>query len=283
MPHRHDPAASQDADPIGGPHHLVELVGDEYDGKPLPRHLAERREEIIGLLRRQHRTRFVEDQDLRAIVERLQDLHPLLLAHRKVGDARPGVHREAEPCRKSFQPIPCPPPVRAPSPERLGPRHHVVEHGEVRGEREVLMHHPHPRRDRRARPTGRQHATPDPHLARIRGVMAEQDRHERRLARAVLPQERQDLAPVERQRHVLVRHHRAEPLGDARQLQHPRHAAAPSGIGCVQPPFSSVAAPRSRRSPPIGARSCTGSGRPSASAPTGTVSAGAPVTLARVA
>ena len=44
----------------------------------------------FGLLRRQHGGRLVEDQDLRAAVERLQDLDPLLLTDR---DRRDRVRR----------------------------------------------------------------------------------------------------------------------------------------------------------------------------------------------
>jgi hypothetical protein len=43
-------------------------------------------EEVIGLRRRQHAGRFVQDQDIGAAVERLQDFHPLLQADRKVLD-----------------------------------------------------------------------------------------------------------------------------------------------------------------------------------------------------
>ena len=42
----------------------------------------------VGLLRRQHRRRLVEDQDPRLAVERLQDLDALLLAERELPDAR---------------------------------------------------------------------------------------------------------------------------------------------------------------------------------------------------
>ena len=43
---------------------------------------------VVGLLRREHGGRLVEDQDPRLAVERLQDLDPLLLADRELPDAR---------------------------------------------------------------------------------------------------------------------------------------------------------------------------------------------------
>src|SRR5439155_21134324 len=52
-------------------------------------------EQLLRLLRRQHRGRLVEDENLRAAEERLQDLDPLLLADGDALDARVGVDGEA--------------------------------------------------------------------------------------------------------------------------------------------------------------------------------------------
>ena len=57
---------------------------------------AQRREQRLGLLRREHRGRLVEDQDARVAVERLQDLDALALADREIADARVGVDGQAE-------------------------------------------------------------------------------------------------------------------------------------------------------------------------------------------
>ena len=51
-------------------------------------HRAQRLEERVGLLRREHRGRLVHDQDPRLAVERLQDLDALLLADRELPDRR---------------------------------------------------------------------------------------------------------------------------------------------------------------------------------------------------
>ena len=58
-------------------------------------------EQLPRLLRRQHRRRLVEDQDVGAAVERLQDLDALLLADGDVLDPGVGVDRELEPLRES--------------------------------------------------------------------------------------------------------------------------------------------------------------------------------------
>jgi hypothetical protein len=46
---------------------------------------AQRVEQRLSLLRREHRGGLVQDQDARAAVQRLQDLQPLALAHRQLG------------------------------------------------------------------------------------------------------------------------------------------------------------------------------------------------------
>ena len=54
-------------------------------------------------------------------------------------------------------------------------------------------------------------------VARVGDVVAEQDRHQRRLAGAVLAEQRQHLAGVQLERDGVVGHQRAEALGDAAQ------------------------------------------------------------------
>ena len=62
--------------------------------------VAQDLEQLQRLLRRQHRGRLVEDQDVGLPVERLQDLDALLLADRDVGDQRIGVDLEVEAARE---------------------------------------------------------------------------------------------------------------------------------------------------------------------------------------
>ena len=57
--------------------------------------LAQRGEQLVDLVGHEHRGRLVEDQDLGAAVEHLEDLDPLLLADAEVGDQLVGVDVEA--------------------------------------------------------------------------------------------------------------------------------------------------------------------------------------------
>ena len=87
-------AAAQHGDAVGDRRHLVQLVRDEDHRPAVVGHLPQRPEQHLGLLRREHRGRLVEDQDAGVAVERLQDLDPLLLAERELPDPRPRVDRE---------------------------------------------------------------------------------------------------------------------------------------------------------------------------------------------
>ena len=83
-------APPQDGDPVGDVQHLVELVGDEDDRRSLGREAAQDLRELDRLLGGQHGGGLVEDQDVGAPVERLQDLDALLHADRDVLDERVG-------------------------------------------------------------------------------------------------------------------------------------------------------------------------------------------------
>ena len=86
-----DLAAAEHRHPVREIHHLPELVGDQNDGETLVSHPAKDAEQLLDSLRGQHRGGLVQDQDLDAEVERLEDLHPLLLADREAADLGVGI------------------------------------------------------------------------------------------------------------------------------------------------------------------------------------------------
>ena len=115
---------------------------------PCSRSRAEHAKELVGLLRREHRGRLVEDQDLRAAVERLQDLHPLLHADRQM--LHHGVERHGQavvPGDALQLGAGAGESARQP-PAALDAEHDVLQHGEVVHEHEVLVHHADARGDR---------------------------------------------------------------------------------------------------------------------------------------
>ena len=69
---------------MGQSHHLRELVADEEHRLALLGQRPQNAEESLDFGRGQDRGRLVQNQDSGVAVEQLQDLHPLLLAHREV-------------------------------------------------------------------------------------------------------------------------------------------------------------------------------------------------------
>ena len=214
---RHRAAAAQHRHAVGDCHHLVELVRDEDHRLPLGRHRAQRLEQRIGLLWREHRGRLVHDQHPGFPVERLQDLDPLLLADRELPDARTRVDREAV---RLAQLGDAPLDRRRVDEEAaaLAPvvaEHDVLGHRERRDEPEVLVHHADARVERVPRRVEVHLLAVQLDLALVGTVEPRQDVRERRLARAVLAEQGVHLADPRLEVHVLVGDDAREPLRDA--------------------------------------------------------------------
>ncbi len=77
---RDDPAAAQDRGAPAQAPHLLELVRDVEDRAALARAAARASEQALRLLRRQHRGRLVEDEQLRILQQAAHDLDALALA-----------------------------------------------------------------------------------------------------------------------------------------------------------------------------------------------------------
>ena len=88
-------APAHHRDPVGDRHDLAQLVGDQDDRLALRLQRPQQLEQGIGLGRGQHRGRLVEDEDVGAAIEGLQDLDALLQADRQVADGRVDVDIEA--------------------------------------------------------------------------------------------------------------------------------------------------------------------------------------------
>ena len=215
----HHLAVAQHHQPVRHTQHLGQLVADEDDGQPLRHHLAQGVEQGLALLRGEHGGGLVEDEDARAAVQRLEDFHPLALPHRQAAHAGVQRHLQAEAGRHRLQPFGGLGAAAEGLPQRLGAHEYVVQHGEVVGQGEVLVHHADARSQRRLGCARRQRLAEHLDLPAVGGVVAEQDGHQRGLARAVLAQQGQHLARMQRERNGVVGRERTEAFGDARQTQ----------------------------------------------------------------
>ena len=87
-------AAAQDGGGVAQPLHLFQLVADVEDGAAFRLQPLQHDEELVGLLRRQHRGRLVEDQEFRVLHQRADDFDALALAHREPPHLAPGIERK---------------------------------------------------------------------------------------------------------------------------------------------------------------------------------------------
>src|SRR4029077_4097965 len=105
---------------------------------------------------------------------------------------------------------------------RLVARGDVLVHGHDRDEHEVLVHHPDPAVDRVLRRLQHDLLAVEKDLALVWPVETVEDVHERGLARAVLAEERVDLAAPQVEIDVVVCDDSGEALRDATELQNGR-------------------------------------------------------------
>ena len=91
--HRADVAAlAENGNAVGHLHDLVELVGNEEDALPLGGEILHDLHQLVDLLRGQHRSGLVKDQDLVVPVEHLEDLGALLHADGDILHLRVQIH-----------------------------------------------------------------------------------------------------------------------------------------------------------------------------------------------
>ena len=211
----HDPALAQHDDVIGGCHDLAQLVRDEHDADALIRQPTQHIEQMVGLLRGEHRGRLVSDQHPGIAVQRLENLDPLLRANGQVFHSGVRVDMEPEPVRQIQHPAARLCDIDHPELARLSAEHDVAHDAHRRHQLEVLVHHADAAGDGVVRARQLDHLVGNHDLARIGPVQTEQHIDERALAGAVLAEQRQDPAGPQLDRDVVVRHDRAEALRDA--------------------------------------------------------------------
>ena len=155
-------------------------------------------------------------------IECLEDLHPLPLAHREVAHLAVERGVEAGMGHQRFELGRAARRLRFRCSNRSVPSRILSMTREVLGQGEMLVHHADLRLDGRLRLAGRQDDLgavfmPDMHRARIGRVLPEQHIHQRRLAGAVLAEQRQNFAACEIEVDMVGGKHGAETLGHAAQ------------------------------------------------------------------
>ena len=192
---------------------------------PSASQLAEHAEEARNLAWSEVRGRLVEDQEVDAAHQRLQDLDALAAAERQVADPRVGIEIEAE----AGAGLPHRGRDRAalqPAPGRVPAQHDILGHRHGLDQHEMLVDHADPGLEGRPRiVVGELPALVDDD-ARVGPHHAEQHLHEGALARAVLSEQADDLAGLDVEIDAGIGPHRPIAFGDAAHLE---NAGGPHG------------------------------------------------------
>ena len=228
--HRVDGGSAPDhGDAVGDAEHLVELVRDEQDRQALLLELAQVVEELVDLLRHQHRRGLVEDEGLGTAVEHLEDLDPLAVAHAEVLDELVGVDVEAVVVGDA---VDLGAGLVADAVQLLGAQDDVLEDGEVVGQHEVLEHHADPGLDGVRGRVQAHHLAVDRDGALVGTLDAVEDLHQGRLAGAVLAHDRVDGATADGEGDVLVGDDAREAFRDALELNGEVGSGRWGGLRC---------------------------------------------------
>ena len=220
------PAKAQDGDPVADLGDLGQLVADEHDPPAFGREVAHDPEQAANLRGGEDRGRLVEHEESRPAEDRLEDLQPLLRADRHLPHGRVRVDVELVLCRELDEAPPSGGEVEQQTAIRAHAEDHVLNRGQVRHEHELLVDHADPVRDGLVGGGDRDRLPVEQDLAGIGLVEAVEHLHEGALARAVLAQQRMDLADANIERDGVVREQPAEPLRDPVHPQELRGLAA---------------------------------------------------------
>ncbi len=163
--------------------------------------------------------RLVHDQHAGVVRQRLRDLHHLLAGDGQILDQRARVERQAEAVEQLPGPLVEPALIDEHSEgTRLASDVDVLRDRQVRHQVELLMDDA----DVPA-PVRVQRLPVEPEMAGVRCERAGEQLHQRRLAGAVLADQRQDLVVPQLQVHVAERLHAGEALADAVGFEEARH------------------------------------------------------------
>ena len=192
-PAQHGAGVAQRAD-------LVQLVADVQNAAALRRELLEHHKEFFHRLGREHRGRFVQDEQLRVGEQRADDFHPLHLAHAQGVDRALGVDVQA--ILRGFLANAAGHLIQAQALVQTEPD--VLGHRDGVKQIEMLEHHADAQSARLFGVAHMGHLAIKCNLASVGLDGAVNDLHQRGLARAVFAQHGVGLAGQDCERHVAV-------------------------------------------------------------------------------
>ena len=223
-PRRDRHAVTQNGVAIGERLHLLEKMRDVNDRTALVAQPAHERGEFLRVGLRKAARRFVEHEHAATQRERAGDLDELLRRdaelsgghiERDVGPAELRERLRRDTARLGV--------TQDTTARGFGAEHDVFDDGEMRRDRELLIHHHDTRATRVGGIARRERLTIELHLSGIRRVHAGENSHERALAGAVFADERVHFACGNLEFHTGERNRSAEALANSGEAQAGNH------------------------------------------------------------
>ena len=218
----HQLALAHDPHPIGDGRYLIQLMGNEnYRHALFPDHRPERLKQFIRLLRGEHSSRLVQNENIRPPVQGLQNFHTLLQADAQL--AYPGIRLHPQPVLLRQSPDLFPrrfPGTENPAPARLPAQNHVLGHREGRNQHKMLMYHTHPPANGRPGAEMRYRLSLDCEPASCGRINTVQNIHQGAFPRAVFSHQCKNFPLLYGQRHIVIGQNPGKFHGDMGKLNH---------------------------------------------------------------
>ncbi len=225
-----DAAEAQDRRAVAERADLVELVRDIEDRHAFGFELPQRSEQLIHLLRREHRGRFVHDEELGVLQQAAHDLDALADAHGQVADHPVRVERQAVFGADGPDPLG----QFAPRWRRLHAERDVLGDTHRLEEREMLEHHRDAGRTCRDRALRRIGRAVERHGAAVGSDKPVDHLDEGRLAGTVFAQQGMDLAAVDVEVDGIIGLHAGIGFRDVADIEERGHARRASGSSAAR-------------------------------------------------
>src|SRR5206468_6856473 len=201
---------------VGDALDFLDEVRNVYDGMALRLEMTQQIEQVLDIGAPEAARRFVEDQHAAAHRNRTRNFYKLLGRDRQVADDC--VRRDvvvSERRKRARRHLPHAWPIHQAETHRLGPHHDVFHHGQMRGERQLLVNHRDAGSPGIEWTAGNEGSAVDRQFPRIRLQRAGEDAHQRALAGAVLTDQAADFSFGDGQIHPVERDGRAKGFPDA--------------------------------------------------------------------
>ena len=219
----------QDGNPVRVVQNLVHLMGNDDHRLTAVSHFPQDIKHILRFLRRQHGRRLVQNKDLRPVIKKFDDLHPLLFSHRKLPDNSRRIHLQIKASGALGDPFLHFSGIQQKS-LFFRVERYIFGDCQCGNQPEMLMDHSDPQIDRILRGIDGDLFPVTENLTAVRPVNAGQNIHQRAFSCPVFSQQGVNFFCVHLQADILVCNDRTECLGNIFHLKNQFAHRAPLSV-----------------------------------------------------